>query len=199
MTSLPRALELAENAHRNETRKNGITPYLAHPLSVASLVLRFGGNADQATAALLHDTVGRPGVTLETIREQFGETIAAWVDAFSDPPLSPDFPAEYLEKHPWEASKKSYLSKLATLSAEALLVVGCEEFDELLELSQELRVSPPAQVWATRGAHPMNHCWYYKEILKVLTPRLTTREGRMLITEFASVLKALQARVFEGA
>ena len=199
MSALARALELAERAHHLETRKDGMTPFLAHPVSVSALVLRFGGSIEQATAALLHDTVGRSGITLEALRGEFGETIHALIDAFMDPPVPEDFPAEYLEKHPWEASKKAYLWKLGQLSGEALLVIGCEELDELSELSRELRVSPPGQVWASRGSHAMNLCWYYKEILKLLSAKLTHREGRLLVSEFAALLKPLQGHVFEGA
>lgn len=198
MSLLPRALEWAERAHTGQTRKDGVAAYLVHPLAVASLVLRFGGSQEQASAALLHDTLGLAGITLESVRTEFGEKVAALVDAFTDPELPADIPAEILAKYPWEVAKKAYIAKLRALGAEALLVIGCEEFHELTELASELRASPPAEVWKRRPAHPMNYGWYYKEILKVITPKLASGPARGLVMEYALELRQLQERVFEG-
>ncbi len=198
MTRMSRALEWAERAHTGQTRKDGVASYLAHPLAVASLVLRFGGSSEQAAAALLHDTLGLDDITLDSICAEFGERVAALVEAFVDPELPADIPAEILQKYPWETAKKAYLAKLRELDAEALLVIGCEEFHELTELASELRSSPPVEVWKRRPAHPMNYGWYYKEVLKVMTTRLASGHSRALVTEFALELRQLQERVFEG-
>jgi len=199
MTLMSRALDWAEGAHAGQTRKDGVASFLVHPLAVASLVLRFGGSSDQAAAALLHDTLGLNGITLDSIRSEFGERVAGLVEAFVDPELPADIPAEILEKYPWETAKKAYISKLQGLDSEALLVIGCEEFHELTELASELRSAPPVEVWKRRPAHPMNYGWYYKEILKVMTTRLASGHTRALVTEFALELRQLQERVFEGA
>src|SRR3546814_15965059 len=42
-------------AHAAQVRKGSNIPYLYHLLGVASLVIEFGGNEDQAIAGLLHD------------------------------------------------------------------------------------------------------------------------------------------------
>jgi (p)ppGpp synthase/HD superfamily hydrolase len=199
MSLMSRALEWSERAHAGQTRKDGIASYLVHPLAVASLVLRFGGSQEQAAAALLHDTLGLSGISLDSIRAEFGEKVAALVDAFVDPQLPSDIPAEILAKYPWETAKKAYLAKLQSLDAEALLVIGCEEFHELTELASELRSAPPAEVWKRRPAHPMNYGWYYKEILKVITAKLASGPSRILVAEYALELRQLQGRVFEGA
>lgn len=198
MSLLPRALEWAGRAHLGQTRRDAVAPYLTHPLAVASLVLRFGGTEAQAAAALLHDSVGLAGITIDSIRAQFGETVALLVDAFTDPEIPSDVPAEIREKYPWETAKKAYLSKLRALDAEALLVIACEEFHELTELAAELRTSPPAEVWKRRPAHPMNHGWYHKEVLKLITTTLAQGPTRALVTEYALELRQLQERVFEG-
>jgi hypothetical protein len=51
------ALQFAAQLHRGQTRKATTTPYISHLMAVAGLILEFGGNEDQAIAALLHDAV----------------------------------------------------------------------------------------------------------------------------------------------
>jgi (p)ppGpp synthase/HD superfamily hydrolase len=51
------ALRFAAHLHARQKRKGTSVPYVAHLLSVTSLVLENGGDEDQAIAALLHDAV----------------------------------------------------------------------------------------------------------------------------------------------
>lgn len=53
-----RAVDYARIAHAAQVRKGSNIPYLYRLLGVASLVIEFGGNEDQAIAGLLHDLVG---------------------------------------------------------------------------------------------------------------------------------------------
>ncbi|NJN73280.1 MAG: HD domain-containing protein, partial [Limnothrix sp. RL_2_0] len=46
------ALVFAEKLHRKQIRKGSNTPYIAHLIGVASLVLEAGGDEDEAIAAL---------------------------------------------------------------------------------------------------------------------------------------------------
>ena len=51
------ALRFANELHAAQTRKSTTIPYISHLMGVASLVLEHGGSADEAIAALLHDSV----------------------------------------------------------------------------------------------------------------------------------------------
>lgn len=51
------ALVYATQLHNSQKRKGTKTPYIAHLLAVAGLVLEYGGTEDEAIAALLHDAV----------------------------------------------------------------------------------------------------------------------------------------------
>jgi (p)ppGpp synthase/HD superfamily hydrolase len=76
-----RALVLASELHRTQTRKESGTPYVAHLLSVAALAIEHGADEDQAIAALLHDAVEDQGglPTGERIRGLFGDRVAELV------------------------------------------------------------------------------------------------------------------------
>ncbi|MCL5998429.1 MAG: bifunctional (p)ppGpp synthetase/guanosine-3',5'-bis(diphosphate) 3'-pyrophosphohydrolase [Chloroflexi bacterium] len=75
-----RAYRVAEAAHINQKRSTG-EPYITHPLAVAGILGSLKLDATTITAALLHDVVEDTSITLDNIREQFGEEVANLVDA----------------------------------------------------------------------------------------------------------------------
>ena len=72
-----RATNFAAIAHRTQLRKDGSTPYINHPIGVASILTELGKitDANVIAAALLHDTVEDCDVTFEQIQQEFGEQI----------------------------------------------------------------------------------------------------------------------------
>ena len=77
-TRMALARALAAYAHFGQTDKAG-NPYLSHPLAVADGV----EGEDAKIAALLHDTVEDTFVTVETIRNLFGDAVADAVEALT--------------------------------------------------------------------------------------------------------------------
>ncbi|HTC71210.1 MAG TPA: bifunctional (p)ppGpp synthetase/guanosine-3',5'-bis(diphosphate) 3'-pyrophosphohydrolase, partial [Acidothermaceae bacterium] len=77
--AIQRAYEVAEHHHRLQFRKSG-DPYITHPLAVATILAELGMTPPTIVAALLHDTVEDTEYTLETLRTDFGDEVAALVD-----------------------------------------------------------------------------------------------------------------------
>ena len=73
------AIALATKAHEGQFRKSG-DPYITHPLAVMKIVEDWGMDEDTIIAAVLHDTIEDTNVTLQEIKEQFGEQVAFLVD-----------------------------------------------------------------------------------------------------------------------
>ncbi|WP_344358948.1 RelA/SpoT family protein [Streptomyces gobitricini] len=76
---LHRAYVLAESSHRGQFRKSG-EPYITHPLAVTLILAELGAETTTLTASLLHDTVEDTDVTLDQVREEFGEEVCYLVD-----------------------------------------------------------------------------------------------------------------------
>ena len=76
------AYEFGARAHEGQQRLSG-EAYITHPLSVARTVAEFSLDADSIVAALLHDVLEDTQVSLRTLREEFGETVAQLVDGLS--------------------------------------------------------------------------------------------------------------------
>lgn len=84
------AMMFAREAHKVQQRKYTGNPYADHLAEVAGIVATLGwfdGNIHPSTVvavAWLHDVVEDQGVSAATLREQFGEIIAAGVILLSD-------------------------------------------------------------------------------------------------------------------
>lgn len=75
------AVSFAARAHRHQLRKDGETPYAAHPMRVALIVTRVFGVQDLGVlvTALLHDTIEDTPTDYDDIASRFGPTVADWV------------------------------------------------------------------------------------------------------------------------
>ncbi len=79
LKAVHRAYDLAEEAHRGQTRNSG-APYITHPVAVTQILADLGMDVPSLCAALLHDTVEDTEVELAVIRRDFGELVALLVD-----------------------------------------------------------------------------------------------------------------------
>ncbi|MER5554939.1 HD domain-containing protein [Streptomyces sp. NPDC002793] len=79
LTILREAYVLAESSHRGQMRKSG-EPYITHPLAVTLILAELGAETTTLTASLLHDTVEDTEVTLDQVREEFGDEVCYLVD-----------------------------------------------------------------------------------------------------------------------
>src|SRR3982750_12503 len=76
---LERAYNTAEQMHRGQTRKSG-DPYITHPLAVTTILADIGMTEPTLVASLLPDTVEDTPYTLDQLRSDFGDEVAALVD-----------------------------------------------------------------------------------------------------------------------
>ncbi|HEX4306248.1 MAG TPA: HD domain-containing protein, partial [Solirubrobacterales bacterium] len=80
-----RALDKASAEHSGQVRNgSGGLPYVEHPRMVAATLAERGYADEILAAALLHDVVEDSDTTVEDLRTEFGEEIAATVAALSD-------------------------------------------------------------------------------------------------------------------
>lgn len=153
-----RAAEFAAHKHRDQRRKDaGASPYINHPLSVASVLCNEGGISDPVilAAALLHDTLEDTETSYEELRGQFGEEIADVVVEVTD--------TKWLAKH---SRKRLQISKAAHSSTRAAAVKIADKISNLramlatppegwtLQRKQEYFDWAAQVVAAVRGEHP---------------------------------------------
>lgn len=76
---IEKAFHFSEQAHEGQIRRSG-EPYISHPLNVAAILADLSLDLDSIATGLLHDTVEDTHITIEDIKREFGDSIAALVD-----------------------------------------------------------------------------------------------------------------------
>ncbi|HEV3474940.1 MAG TPA: bifunctional (p)ppGpp synthetase/guanosine-3',5'-bis(diphosphate) 3'-pyrophosphohydrolase, partial [Actinomycetota bacterium] len=77
-----RAFDFAEESHREQRRASG-EPFIAHPLGVAHILADLGMDTTTLVSALLHDVVEDTDLSVEDIKNTFGDEVAAIVDGLT--------------------------------------------------------------------------------------------------------------------
>jgi len=153
------ALLYASELHRTQVRKGTSIPYVSHLLSVSALVLKSGGDEDQAIAGLLHDAAedhgGKP--TLDAIRDRFGDRVANIVSDCTDSWVEP--------KPPWRERKEAYIASLPAKMPESLLVSLADKTDNARAILGDYREIGD-DVWDRFTGKKDGTRWYYQSLSK---------------------------------
>lgn len=178
------ALVYATRLHARQVRKGSGIPYISHLLAVAALVLEYGGNEDEAIAALLHDAIEDQGgdATRQEIRRRFGETVTEIVNGCTDADTTP--------KPPWQPRKEAYIRHLHDASPSILLVSSADKLHNVRTILGDYRVVGE-DLWGRFKAGKEGTLWYYRALLTVYQERGITP----LIAELERVLCELEAVV----
>lgn len=127
------AVAYAERMHAGQRRADG-TPFILHPLEVASL-LYFTGAPDHLIAAgVMHDLIEKAGVSASDLRKRFGPRITGLVLAVSDD----DQIAGYAKR------KAALRQQVAAAGGEALALFAADKLSKLRELRRETAVDSEA-------------------------------------------------------
>ncbi len=159
------AAQFAARAHSGQVRKGSGTPYIGHPIAVASLVLEYGGNEAQAIGALLHDVIEDCDVTAATLEKQFGKKVARIVVECSD-----YFGPANARKPAWRARKETYIEQLAHVSGETLLVSAADKLHNARSIVHDAKHHGKS-IWKRFSAKPPEILWYYQALLQAYRKR----------------------------
>lgn len=178
------ALVYACNLHREQIRKADGTPYVAHLLAVAALVLEDGGSETEAIAALLHDAIEDQGgaATRRVILEKFGSDVTAIVEGCTE--------SMTLPKPPWRERKTHYLANLQQATPSILRVSLADKLHNGRSLLKQIHAQGPA-VWQHFHQPASDVRWFYEELLQVYTQRSESS----MIHSFQVVVHELQLEV----
>jgi guanosine-3',5'-bis(diphosphate) 3'-pyrophosphohydrolase len=111
------ALHFSAEKHRHQRRKDhAASPYINHPIEVATTLATVGGVSDVTTlvAAVLHDTIEDTDTTAEELEERFGREVRLLVEEMTDDKRLPKVERKRRQvAHAREASHRAKLIKLA--------------------------------------------------------------------------------------
>jgi len=126
------ASEVAIGAHDGQKRLSG-EAYIQHSLAVADILAHVKMDHETISAAILHDVVEETDITLDDIRDQFGNTIAGLVDGVTKMAVIQSY------KNLDDASRKEKKEKAQAESLrKMLLAMRSEEHTSELQSRQYL-------------------------------------------------------------
>jgi (p)ppGpp synthase/HD superfamily hydrolase len=161
-TRYDEALLYASELHRSQVRKGTRIPYVSHLLSVSALVLKNGGDEDQAIAGLLHDAAedqgGKP--TLDAVQAKFGDRVAGIVADCTDSWETP--------KRPWRERKEGFIASIPSKSRDSLLVSLADKTDNARAIMGGYREIGD-DVWLRFSGKKEGVIWYYQSLSELFS------------------------------
>ena len=112
MNLVLKATQFAALKHRYQRRKDGKTPYIIHPISVAMILSEIGSIEDPEilSAALLHDTLEDTDTSAHELDKNFGSRVRIIVEELTDNDM-----LTFSQSKQMQIENAPYLSKNATL------------------------------------------------------------------------------------
>lgn len=164
MDVFEKALLFATEKHSGQIRKMANTPYILHPVEVASIVGTMTDDREILAAAVLHDTVEDTDTTLEEIRENFGKRVALLVMTETEN-KRPDRP----EAETWEIRKEETLIMLEhTKDIGVKMMWLGDKLSNIRSFAREYRRRGDEMWLALNQKDPKRQAWYYLKIAKSL-------------------------------
>ncbi len=156
------AIEVAAEAHHGQYRKGTHTPYITHPYAVGLILMEAGCTEIVIIAGILHDTVEDTDLTLDFIRERFGDAVANIVDGCSEN-----------KALRWRARKTEKIEALRTESPEVCTVTCADKLHNLRTIISEYDDIGDS-VWDRFHGGVEDQAWYYRSILSAIADRDAT-------------------------
>ena len=176
---LDRAIVFAVRAHAGTERRGKGYPYIVHPLEAVEIVATMTSDQELLAAAALHDTVEDTDVTVDQIRAEFGDRIAALVAAESD-----EMPAGMSEEASWHARKQAAIDRLAHASHDAKMVALGDKLSNMRAIARDYAVQGDGLWNLFHAKDRRDHEWHYRglaDALRELDGTFAFQEFEMLI------------------
>lgn len=175
---LDKALHFAIDAHANTERRGKGFPYIVHPMEAVEIVASITPDPELLAAAALHDTVEDTDVTVEQIRELFGDRVAKLVAAESDQPVEGES-----EEDSWRKRKQDAIDRLAAASRDAKIVAMGDKLSNMRAIARDYQQIGD-QLW--NRFHAPNgkpdHEWHYRGLAQSLSELSDTFAYREFVT-----------------
>lgn len=178
---LDRAIVFAVRAHAGTERRGKGFPYIVHPLEAVEIVATMTADQELLAAAALHDTVEDTDVTVEQLRAEFGDRIAALVASESDIVVE-----GASEEQSWHARKQAAIDRLARASHDAKMVALGDKLSNMRAIARDYATQGD-QLWNLFHAKdPKDHEWHYRglaDALRELQDTFAFQEFEQLINQ----------------
>lgn len=165
MDVLEESIIYATKKHQGQIRKLAMTPYILHPLEVASIISTITDDKEIMAAGVLHDTIEDCGADPREIKALFGPKVSALVQSETEDRLSKK-PAE----ETWMERKKDSLLALEHTKDMGVKILWLgDKLSNIRSFWREYQKIGDGIFSSLHQKDPKMQGWYYKEILRLLS------------------------------
>ena len=178
---LDRAIVFAVRAHAGTERRGKGFPYIVHPLEAVEIVATMTADQELLAAAALHDTVEDTDVTVEQLRAEFGDRIAALVVSESDIVVE-----GASEEQSWHARKQAAIDRLARATHDAKIVALGDKLSNMRAIARDYATQGDKLWNLFHAKDPKDHEWHYRglaDALRELKDTFAFQEFEQLINQ----------------
>ena len=182
-----KAIKFAVDAHANTERRGKGFPYVIHVLEAMEIVASMTNDPELLAAAALHDTVEDTDVTLEDLRREFGDRVAAIVCNESDVMTEGKS-----EEESWRSRKQAAIDRLAKAPRDSKIVALGDKLSNMRAIARDYhRVGDKLwSIFHAPGGKP-DHEWHYRG----LAESLSDLAGTEAYSEFTTHIKYVFGRL----
>ena len=160
---LDRAIIFAVKAHHDTERRGKGFPYIVHPMEAVEIVATITPDQELLAAAALHDTIEDTDVTVEQLRELFGERVAELVQEESD-----RFTEGVSEADSWHDRKQAAIDRLAHASHDAKIVAMGDKLSNMRAIARDYKVKGDNLWTIFHVTDKASHEWHYRGLARSL-------------------------------
>ena len=162
-TILDHAIVFAVRAHAGTERRGKGYPYIVHLMEAVEIVATMTVDQELLAAAALHDTVEDTDVSVDQLREEFGERIASLVADESD-----EMPVGLSEEASWRDRKQAAIERLSRASHDAKMVALGDKLSNMRAIARDYAVQGDALWNLFHAKRREDHEWHYRGLADAL-------------------------------
>ena len=161
---LDRAIVFAVRAHTGTERRGKGFPYIVHPMEAVEIVATMTNDQELLAAAALHDTVEDTDTTIEQIRAEFGDRVAALVATESDEPHQS---GDSIEN--WRARKQAAIDRIVSAPLDSKMVALGDKLSNMRAIARDY-AKQGDKLWNLfHSKDRKDHEWHYRGLANALS------------------------------
>lgn len=176
---LDRAIIFAVRAHTGTERRGKGFPYIVHPMEAVEIVATMTKDQELLAAAALHDTLEDTNITLDQLRDEFGNRVASLVADESDEKYE-----GVSESDSWHARKQAAIDRLAAAPHDAKIVAMGDKLSNMRAIARDYAMKGDALWNIFHAKDPKDHEWHYRG----LAASLSELKDTFAYKEFVSLI-----------
>lgn len=178
------AVSFATECHKGDFRKGTDIPYITHPMEVAQILREVNADNSLIIAGLLHDVVEDAGISIDTIKEKYGDDVGSLVAAHSED-----------KSKVWYARKLKTIRDLPAEDMRSRLLTLADKLSNIRSMHRDYRLVGD-ELWNRFNAPKSMQSWYYSGIVDGLAQLQSVPAAAPAYWELAGIYNDLFVKYY---